>query len=56
MVELLIAKGVDLNPQIPIGYTPLIIATRSGYEDIAIMLIEAGADLSLEDRTHKTCL
>jgi len=49
-VQRLISSGHPLNEQLPIigstddHYTPLGIAAREGYADIALLLLEAGAD------------
>ena len=42
-VELLMAKGGDINARYDIGYTPLDEANRSGHKDVAELLEKHGA-------------
>lgn len=43
-----LAAGADINGRAPIGNsTPLIIASLYGHKDVAALLIEKGADLSI---------
>lgn len=46
LVELLIAKGVDVNGQDYSGETALHRAARSGYKDIAALLVAKGANVN----------
>ena len=43
-VKLLIKKGANLNYQDTIGETPAMSAAGHGHFDIALLLLEAGAD------------
>jgi peroxiredoxin len=43
-----LASGADINGRAPIGNsTPLVIASLYGHQDVAALLIEQGADLSI---------
>jgi ankyrin repeat protein len=48
------ADGGD--PDVPDGITPLLIATISGHEDVALYLLENGADPNAADGTGATAL
>ncbi|MEL4895235.1 ankyrin repeat domain-containing protein [Crocosphaera sp. Alani8] len=48
IVELLIAKGANLNVCDDRGYTPLHIASKEGYMDIVKLLINNGADINVQ--------
>lgn len=54
--ELLAKAKVDLNPLDSRGFTPLMIVTFSGRSDVAHVLIDAGADVKISDRTGRTAL
>jgi len=43
IVELLIAHGADVNTRTDLGITPLYIAERNGYTEIAELLLKHGA-------------
>ncbi|GAI46299.1 unnamed protein product, partial [marine sediment metagenome] len=45
VVELLIAKGADVNTKGSAGYTSLLYAAQSGHSEIAKLLIAKGADI-----------
>jgi ankyrin repeat protein len=66
---MLIDKGADLNSrsrepkgpypdpdQQPTGQTPLLLALRSGYLNVAELLIDRGADVNAADETGETAL
>lgn len=40
----LIAAGATINPQDSSGQTPLVFAVSRGYQDVAKLLLENGAD------------
>jgi ankyrin repeat protein len=46
----------DGDPDVPDGITPLLIATVSGHEDVALFLLENGADPNAADGTGATAL
>jgi ankyrin repeat protein len=46
----------DSDPGVPDGITPLIMATVSGHEDVALLLLESGADPNAADGTGATAL
>ena len=58
-VKQLISSGADLDAQYPVisshddGYTPLLVASRDNYPEIAKELLKAGADGQTEDATFK---
>ena len=43
-VRRVISLGVSISPKTPKGWTPLHFATANGYERVADVLLEAGAD------------
>ena len=47
MIETLIDGGADPNEQLPLGRTPLMVASRTGNLEAAWVLIENGADVNL---------
>jgi ankyrin repeat protein len=49
ILELLIEYGVDVNVRAKYRETALVYALHEGMYEMAIMLIEAGADLSVKD-------
>jgi peptidoglycan/LPS O-acetylase OafA/YrhL len=56
-VKKYIASGADLNIREPEGgSSPLIVATLFGHTDIALALIEAGADVNLTNNDGSTAL
>ena len=56
IVEYLIEEGADINSQNIRGYTPLLLAISSGYEDVAHFLIDSGTDVELRSHDGKTAL
>ena len=55
----LIRRGADVNEQLPCTYgegTLLQIAIEEGFKDIALALLEAGADVHAKDRYGWTAL
>ena len=46
----------DVDPNVPDGMTPLLMATASGYEDVAVFLVENGANPNAADGTGATAL
>ena len=46
VVELLIAKGADVNAKNDSGWTPLHHATYGGFKEVAELLIENGVDVN----------
>ena len=56
IVELLIAKGADVNAKTKYGTTPLHTASDSGYKEIAELLIAKGADVNAQGITGGTPL
>jgi len=49
-IELLLAKGADINALSPNGSTPLMLAAGYGGEDSAELLRKRGADVSLRNQ------
>jgi len=49
MVELLIAKGANVNVTSDSGSTPLIVTTVGGYMDVIEILINQGANINAKD-------
>jgi ankyrin repeat protein len=56
VVELLLAKGADLNGRLPDGYTSLTMACRGAHWDIAKVLIANGADVNIATGKGYTAL
>jgi ankyrin repeat protein len=50
MVELLVARGADLNRTDDRGRTALMIAAERGHDLIVEFLLERGADPALKDK------
>ena len=55
-VKVLLSSGADRTSSIPIGITPLVIALINGHFDVAGALIDAGANLDLQDKVGRTAL
>ncbi|KAF4995252.1 hypothetical protein FDECE_12859 [Fusarium decemcellulare] len=55
-VELLIAKGANINLRGPSGATALIVASEEGYVGIVKLLLENGADPDVQDDSNCTAL
>ncbi|KAM5345131.1 hypothetical protein ACJ41O_010993 [Fusarium nematophilum] len=49
-IEYLIERGCDINSRSVEGQTPLLYACRSGHHDVALKLLELGADTTLGDK------
>jgi ankyrin repeat protein len=45
VVNALLKRGADSNASVPSGFTPFLFATREGRTDVALRLINAGADV-----------
>jgi ankyrin repeat protein len=56
IIELLIAKGADLNAKGSIGQTSLHDATERGHKETAELLIATGADVNAKDMYGETPL
>ena len=56
-VELLLEQDPNLvNITDPKGFSPLVLSTYLGFGDIAKALIDAGADVNLQDKVGNTAL
>src|SRR4029450_4726932 len=51
-----LSSGADPNIVDPDQYTPLIIALINGHFDVADALIDAGANLDMQDKVGRTAL
>lgn len=60
LVQYLLAKNgelkLDLNTKDILGETPLNAAANDGYQDVAVALIDAGADVNIPCNVHRTPL
>ena len=56
MVELLIARGADVNHQTYYKVAPLHKAACAGHRDVVKLLIEAGAEIDIQDHRKRTPL
>ncbi|KAF7347311.1 Ankyrin repeat domain containing protein [Mycena venus] len=54
LVQLLLSSGAD--PNVHKGYIPLITAVRCQYVDIVQALVDAGANIHVQDRGHHNVL
>src|SRR5205823_719137 len=54
VVDLLIARGADLNAKNTDGWTPLIKAAAAGHTDVVQKLLAKGADMSVADPLGRT--
>ena len=52
----LIAVKIDLNSIDENGYTPLMLATSKGFEEVAHHIIQCGADINLKNGSSHTAL
>jgi ankyrin len=55
-VKVLAASGADLNIVDPDQYSPLVLALINGHFDVAGALIDAGANLDMQDKVGRTAL
>ena len=55
-IELLIAKGADVNEKGKYGRTPLHEAATYGHKEVAELLIAEGADVNAKDKWGMTPL
>ena len=56
VVESLLAGGCNVNCVGADGCTPIIVAVRAGYKEVALVLLEKGADVHAKDRDRRTAL
>ena len=54
VVELLIAKGADVNAKDGVGETPLHWAAKEGNKEVVELLIAKGADVNAKDDVGDT--
>lgn len=52
-VEMLLARGANINQFNAVGETPICLAAKDGYEDIFKLLIDAGASINPARPEHK---
>ncbi|KAH8123378.1 hypothetical protein FP744_10005958 [Trichoderma asperellum] len=55
-VEMLLARGANVNYVNADGETPICLAAENGYDDISKLLIDAGALINPTESEHKTPL
>lgn len=51
----LIKRGANVNIKNLEGNTPLLFALGRGYRELALLLIESGADIDVKDRVRTCC-
>ena len=56
LVEALLASGCNMNCVNVTGYTPLMVATEEGHEEVLKKLILAGANIGMQDARGDTAL
>ena len=56
VVEGLLAVGCNVNCVGADGCTPLIVAVKAGYKQVALVLMKKGADVHAKDRDRRTAL
>jgi ankyrin repeat protein len=54
--ELLNNKETDINQLDDYGYSALHIASRKGFMEIAMLLVESGIDVNAKDKNGQTIL
>lgn len=52
----LIKRGANVNIKNLEGNTPLLFALGRGYRELALLLIDAGADIDVKDRVRMRIL
>ncbi len=55
-VNLLLARGADVNAKDNRSVTPLMLALANGYPDVVPLLLDRGADVNARDNTGKSPL
>ena len=50
-IQLFLDSGVDINTRDEHGWTPLMISTFNGREDVALLLIRSGANVNAKDKS-----
>lgn len=56
VVQMLLARPLDLDAAAPNGQTALMLAAKAGKLEVVKLLIDADADLELEDHDGKTAM
>ncbi|MDR9387673.1 MAG: ankyrin repeat domain-containing protein [Balneolaceae bacterium] len=56
VVEWCVHQGVDVNGQLPWGFTALMMAARDGRQDVVECLLNHGANPKLKNRDDETAL
>ena len=56
LVEALLASDCNMNCAYSTGYTPLMVATEEGHEEVLKKLILAGANIGMQDASGDTAL
>lgn len=56
VVQLLIARGADLNARTLFSDPPLLLASQAGAEEIVTLLLKGGADLGVRGKEGRTAL
>ena len=56
VVESLLAAGCNVNCVGADGCTPIMVAVKAGYKEVALVLLEKGADIYAKDRDRRTAL
>ena len=54
IVDLLLARGANVNALAPNKSTPLMFAARNGHDDVVARLLKAGAKLDLKNDQNET--
>jgi len=56
LAKVLLARGANPNLRAEGGFTPLHEAALTGQSNLALLLLEHGADITAKDSTGKTAL